>query len=80
MYLLLKINKMLRCESMNSFFLPPYSCNKSHLLARGYQLVHTTFQVVLMVKLKVLIEAVVCFEPIRDMTMSSLFLKFEQWL
>jgi hypothetical protein len=29
-------------------------------------------------KLKVLIEAVFCFEPIRDKTMSSLLVKFEQ--
>ena len=30
-------------------------------------------------KLKGLIEAVFCFEPIRDKTLSSLLVKFEQW-
>ena len=30
-------------------------------------------------KLKVLIEAMFCFEPIRDETMSSLLVKFERW-
>ncbi|KAG0517436.1 hypothetical protein BDA96_09G089400 [Sorghum bicolor] len=30
-------------------------------------------------KLKVLVE-LCCFDPIRDITMSSLLLKFEQWV